>query len=78
MYPYGVLSLIVTAITLPIFAIVVVLLRFYVRLQVRPTYLAADDWLILLSVFLVCGHVVIQILGIQHSFPRPSRCHEKP
>ena len=65
MYPYGVTSLVSTAIALPVLSIIAVLLRFYVRLRVRRTYLGADDWLILLSVFLVCGQGVFQILGMQ-------------
>ena len=67
MSTYGVNSLIGTAIALPIFGIAAVVLRFYVRLRVRHTYIGVDDWLILLSVVLVCGHGVIQILGMHAS-----------
>lgn len=67
--PYGVNSLVGTAVTLPVLAIVSVLLRFYVRLRMRHTFLGVDDWLVMLSVLLVCGQGIIQILGMQRSVP---------
>ena len=63
MAPYGADSLIVTAVVLPFLSIIAVSLRFYVRLRVRSTHIGIDDWLVLLSVVLVCGQGVIQILG---------------
>lgn len=48
---------------MPLLSIAFVYLRFYVRLRVRRAYIGIDDWLILLSIFLVIGQSVIQILG---------------
>ena len=60
---YGPGPLLGTAIALPALAIIAVILRLYVRLRVRSTYLGADDWLVLCSVILVVGHGILQILG---------------
>ena len=65
---YGADSLLVTAIVLPVLGIIAVFLRFYVRLRMRHTYIGIDDWLVLLSVLLVCGQGVIQILGTEVVF----------
>ena len=56
-------TFLVTAIVLSLLSIIAVFLRFYVRLRIRRTHIGIDDWLVLLSVFLVCGHGIIQILG---------------
>ena len=69
MYPYGVTSLISTAIALPILSILAVSLRLYVRLRMRHTYVGIDDWLVVLSVLLVCGQGVLQILGMHIDLP---------
>ena len=66
MTAYGADSLLVTAVVLPFLSIIAVFLRFYVRLRMRHTHIGIDDWLVLLSVFLVCGQGVIQILGSLH------------
>ena len=63
MVPYGADSLLVTAIVLPFLSIIAVSLRIYVRLGMRHTYIGVDDWLVILSVLLVCGQGVMQILG---------------
>ena len=60
---YGVDSLIGVAIALPLLGITAVILRFYVRLRLKRDYIGTDDWLILLSIILVCGQAAIQILG---------------
>ena len=61
---YNESSLIGTAVALPILSIVAVILRFHVRLRLRRTFIGVDDWLILGSVLLVCGHGVMQILSV--------------
>lgn len=71
MNPYGETSLIGTAIALPILGIIAVSLRLYARLCLRHTYVGVDDWLIILAIILVCGHGIIQILGMQRFFS----CH---
>ena len=68
MTAYGADSLIVTAIVLPFLSVIAVFLRFYVRLRMRHTHIGIDDWLVLLSVFLVWGQGVIQILGSHSLF----------
>ena len=68
MNPYGDDSLIGTAIALPILSIIAVWLRFYVRLRVRRTKIGADDWSILLSVYLVCAQAVAQVLSRYRAF----------
>ena len=37
-------------------------LRFWVRLRMRPTYVGADDWLIVVATILVGGMVANQII----------------
>ena len=68
MVPYGADSLLITAVILPFLSIIAVSLRIYVQLGMRHTYIGVDDWLVLLSVFLVCGQGVIQILGKVSSY----------
>ena len=58
---YGIVSVISTAIILPLLGFAAVCLRFYVRLRVRPTYIGIDDWLILVSSVLVWGHAANQV-----------------
>lgn len=65
---YGVTSVIVTAIVLPLLGFVAVCLRFYVRIYITPTYVGTDDWLIALSCFLVLGQGALQTLGM---IPKP-------
>lgn len=60
---YGVASLIVTAILLPLLGVIAVCLRFYVRLRVRPTFVGIDDWMTAISCFLVCAQGANQIVG---------------
>lgn len=59
---YNVASLLGTAIALPLLGVIAVILRFYVRLRLRPSYVGIDDWLIVLAVVLVVGHGVNQII----------------
>ncbi|KAL2051850.1 hypothetical protein ABVK25_007765 [Lepraria finkii] len=66
MNPYGLHSLLAMGIVMPLLSIAFVYLRFYVRLRVRRAYIGLDDWLILLSIFLVIGQSVIQILGVEY------------
>ena len=60
---YGVESLLAVAIVLPLLGILAVALRFYVRLHLKRDFIGIDDWLILLSIILVCEQAAIQILG---------------
>ena len=60
---YDVASLIGTAIGLPLLGVVAVILRFYVRLRLRPTFIGVDDWLIVLAVVLVVGQGANQIVA---------------
>lgn len=60
---YGVASLIVTAILLPLIGSLAVYLRFYVRLRLKPTFVGIDDWLILFSCVLVWGQGANQIVA---------------
>ena len=60
---YGVASLIVTAVLLPLLGVVAVILRFYVRLRLKPTFVGIDDWMIAFSCFIVCGLGANQIVG---------------
>lgn len=69
---YGVTSLIVTAVILPLLGVVAVTLRFYVRLRLKPTFIGIDDWMITFSCLLVCAIGANQIVGkiaIFHKFP---------
>ena len=75
MNPYGASSLIGTAIALPVLSIIAVLLRFFVRLRMKRSYVGIDDWLILLSLILVCGQCVLQILGTLRRCPHFSYRH---
>ena len=65
---YGVASVIVSAILLPLLGSVVVCLRFYTRVHLTSTYVGIDDWLSAFSCLLVLGHGAAQILGMT---PRP-------
>ncbi|KAL8816842.1 MAG: hypothetical protein Q9191_008257 [Dirinaria sp. TL-2023a] len=60
---YGVTSLIVTATVLPFLGSVLVALRFYVRLRLKPTFVGIDDWLILFACVLVWGQGANQIVA---------------
>ena len=59
---YDVASLIVTALVLPLFGLIGVCLRFYVRLRLKPSYIGIDDWLIVSAIVLVYGQSACQIL----------------
>lgn len=61
---YGVTSVIVTAVVLPLLGFVAVCLRFYVRIRLVPTYVGIDDWLIAFSCLLVLGQGAMQIVGM--------------
>ena len=63
MNPYGVTSLIETAIALPILSLLAVFLRFYVRLHMRRSHIGVDDWLCLIAVVSFLGLAVMQIIG---------------
>lgn len=63
MNPYGVTSLIETAIALPILSLLAVLLRFYVRLHMRRSHIGVDDWLSLIAVVTLFGLAVMQVIG---------------
>ena len=65
---YSVQSFIATAVTLPLLSISAVLLRFYVRLRVKFTYIGIDDWLIAFSCLLVCGIAADVIIGRGSTF----------
>lgn len=69
MVAYNVASLIGTAIALPLLGVLAVILRFYVRLRLRPTFIGTDDWLIVLAVVLVVGQGICQIIGTQSQTP---------
>lgn len=60
---YGVASVIVTAILLPLLGFVAVCLRFYTRLRLTPTFVGIDDWLIAISCLLVLSQGAVQIAG---------------
>ena len=60
---YDVASLIATAIILPLFGFIAVVLRFYVRLYLKPSYIGIDDWLIVIALVLVYGQAANQIVG---------------
>ncbi|KAG8532195.1 uncharacterized protein KY384_003836 [Bacidia gigantensis] len=60
---YNVASLIGTAIALPLLGVIAVILRFYVRLRLRPTFIGIDDWLIVLAVVLVVGQCANQVVA---------------
>ena len=61
---YGVATVIVTAILLPLLSTVAVYLRFYTRIHLTSTYIGIDDWLSACSCLLVLGHGAAQILGM--------------
>ena len=63
MNPYGVSSLVGTAIALPFLSLLAVFLRFHVRLRMRRSHVGVDDWLCLLAVVLVVGQAIMQIIG---------------
>ena len=64
---YGVTSIIATAIALPLLGLVAVILRFYVRLRLKPTFVGIDDWLITFSCLLVFAQAALQISCERHS-----------
>ena len=66
---YGVASVIVTAIGLPVFGFLAVCLRFYVRLRLTPTFVGIDDWLIAFSCVLVLYHGAAQTVGMTLNTP---------
>ena len=45
-------SIVAIGIILPLIALFAVILRFYLRLFIKPTYIGIDDWLILGAVIL--------------------------
>ena len=61
---YGVTSVTVTAILLPLLGSVAVVLRFYTRVHLTSTYVGIDDWLSAFSCLLVLGHGAAPILGM--------------
>lgn len=61
---YGVASMIVTAILLPLLGFVAVCLRFYTRIRLTTTFVGIDDWLIAFSCLLVLGQGAAQIVGM--------------
>ena len=63
MNPYGVISLVETAIALPLLSLLAVFLRFYVRLHMRRSRIGVDDWLCLVAVVSLFGLAVMQIIG---------------
>ena len=69
---YGVTSLIVTAIVLPLLGFIAVTLRFYVRLYLKPTFIGVDDWLIVIAIVLVYGQAANQIVGKSFNYRRYS------
>ena len=68
---YGVASVIVAAIVLPLLGVLAVCLRFYVRIRFTPTFVGIDDWLIAVSCVLVLGQGATQIAGMILK-PRPN------
>lgn len=68
---YGVASLIVTAIVLPILGLIAVCLRFFVRLRLKTTFIGVDDWLIAFSCLLVFAQGAILITGESRGLLRP-------
>ena len=61
---YGVVSVITTAIVLPLLGFVFVCLRFYVRIGLTPLSVGLDDWLIAFSCLLVIAQGAMQIVGM--------------
>ncbi len=59
---YSPSSLIATGILFPLLGLVVVGLRFIVRLRSKA-FLGIDDWTILAAWFIVCGMAACQIVG---------------
>lgn len=70
---YGVASVIVTAILLPLLGFVAVYLRFYTRIRLTSTSIGIDDWLIAFSCVLVLGQGAAQIAGM---ISRPLRSNQ--
>lgn len=60
---YGVASLIAVGILLPLIGTLLVGLRFFVRLRLRPTFVGIDDWLILFACVLVWSQGVIEVIA---------------
>ncbi|KAF2238745.1 hypothetical protein EV356DRAFT_518003 [Viridothelium virens] len=58
---YSPASLTVTAVMLPLFGVIAVFLRFWVRLHLQPSYVGADDVFIVIGSLLVCGMGALQI-----------------
>ena len=61
---YGIASVIVAAVLLPLLGFVAVCLRFYTRISLTPTFVGIDDWLIAFSCLLVLGQGALQIVGM--------------
>ena len=70
---YGVASVIVTAILLPLLGFVAVCLRFYTRIRLTSTFVGTDDWLIAFSCLLVLGHGAAQVVGMILKPPPPDQ-----
>ena len=68
---YGVASVVVTAAVLPILGVIAVVLRFYVRLRLKPTFVGIDDWMIAFSCLFVCAQGALQIIGALLFCPFP-------
>ena len=68
---YGIASVIVAAVLLPLLGFVAVCLRFYTRISLTPTFVGVDDWLIAFSCLLVLGQGATQIAGmvLKHLHP---------
>lgn len=48
-------STVAICVVLPVLAIIAVLLRFYVRIRVQPTYVGIDDWLAVAACLFACA-----------------------
>ena len=70
---YGVASVIVTAILLPLLGFVAVCLRFYTRIRLTSMSVGIDDWLIAFSCLLVLGQGAAQIVGMILKPLRPNQ-----
>lgn len=63
---YTVAALIATAIILPLLGTSFIVLRFDVRLRLKPTYIGIDDCLIVVACAFVWGQAAVQIASAVH------------
>lgn len=66
---YSPASIIALGIVLPLLGVTAVLLRFLVRLRLRPAKIGGDDYMIVLGAFFVCAMGANELVGMVTHIP---------